>query len=158
MIIIAFDPGTYHTGYAILNDKSELLKYGVISSADRINLGKRLQTIYKYTTDLIRAYGPAVIACEDQFVGGNKKTALILREATAIIRLASTEWDVPFILYGNTDVKKAVCKDGRASKEKIREAVQKKFNVEIKDNNITDAIAVGLTSLNKEQEETGEEE
>ncbi len=155
MIVLAFDPGSIEAGYAVLKKDSDisLITYGPISIPRSLDLGKRLKTTYKYVKDLIRVYQPNAIACEDQFSGKNVKTLMTLREITAILRLVSSEEGLPFYLYHPNTVKKQSVGDGKASKDKVMTEIKERFSIkETISNDISDAIAVGITFFNKADE------
>lgn len=145
--ILSIDPGTRHTGYAILEGE-ELKKYGCIEPKSSLELGDRLMTISKYIKDLIRAHNPTTIICEDQYGGKNTKTLMALREVTGVARLAAAEFNIDFYLIQATSIKKSVTGDGRASKDKVRNAINEKYQLQITNDNISDAIAAGVAHTN----------
>ncbi len=151
-VILSIDPGTKCTGYSVFVD-GKLKKYGMIEPGDSISLGKRILAIHKRVCSLIAGYEPPepsklIVVCEDQYSGQNKKTAMTLREATAVIRLAAAQHGVEFYLCTATTVKKAVTGNGKASKQDVRDSVVEKTGVpkDLK-SDVTDAIAVGLAYL-----------
>ena len=105
-------------------------------------------TISKYIKDLIRAHNPTTIICEDQYGGKNTKTLMALREVTGVARLAAAEFNIDFYLIQATSIKKSVTGDGRASKDKVRNAINEKYQLQITNDNISDAIAAGVAHTN----------
>ncbi len=151
-VILSLDPGTNCTGYAVFTD-GKLKKYGMIEPGSSLSLGKRILSIHRRVCSLIAAYEPPepsrlIIVCEDQYSGQNKKTAMTLREATAVMRLAAAQYGVEFYLCTATTVKKAVTGNGKASKQDVKDSVVLKTGVpnDLK-SDVTDAIAVGIAYL-----------
>ena len=61
MIIIGFDPGLSHTGYAVLNKEGNninLVQCGLISPKRNKSLSERLFTIFSETNKLIEDFNP----------------------------------------------------------------------------------------------------
>jgi crossover junction endodeoxyribonuclease RuvC len=151
MIILGIDPSTKGTGWCILKD-DELVTYGILSFKQDTDRGEVLDLIYKGITKILEEYEPEVVVCEDQFVGKNVKTYGTLKEVVGVIRMAVYHNHVPMILYPPTTVKKTVCGKGNAPKEDVAKYVNGKFGTDIKENDITDSIGIGLTYIMKQDE------
>lgn len=151
MKVIGIDPGSNHTGWSIFVN-GNLAAYGKWdfhgNSDDIKNLCRKLRDGYSKMAELISREKPDLVVVESQFIG--KKT----RETNAVIKLsyfvggilmAVTHQDIPVIFVTPTEVKEAVTGSGKADKADVREVVNASFglNLRPKDNDISDAIAIG---------------
>ena len=127
MAKLAIDPSLAATGYVIFDDHGNVLDLDLIKTKPDQLQSHRLKQIYMAFTDIIACYSITEVVSEDQFVNvgmaGNKQTAMILSRARGVIMLATSQIDVPFIVYAPAEIKKIVTGKGNASKDKVREAV-----------------------------------
>lgn len=94
MYFIGIDPSTSSTGYAVVNEKKELMDCGRIEGlADD---PKSFSHLYKRIVQLLTDYPPSGITCETQFIGPNRETSIKLIRPTGVILAAAGDWDVSF--------------------------------------------------------------
>lgn len=106
----------------------------------------RLKQITDKFDELIIKYPPSVIAIENGFVRHNNATKILFK-----VRGVTERWfyNIEQHYYAPTTVKATIL-HGQASKEKIKEVLQKKYpEIEIKDNDQADALGVAITYLVK---------
>lgn len=156
--ILASDTATISTGYAILDiDPKEkdfwksisLIKYGkIVISPYKKTFLKRIPEIYFEFKTIFNTYFPIQeLAIEDIFVGKNVQTSLTLGKIHGIVLALASEQGSSITYYNPTKIKKVICNDASAKKGQIIRAVNSKFrtNFNIDDNDIADAVAIGVT-------------
>jgi crossover junction endodeoxyribonuclease RuvC len=143
--IIGIDPATIDTGWAIITQELQLTSQGKIHYPESQPVYIRLKGLYD-SLSLILDENPQVqaIVIEDQFHARNTNTLKALSWARGIIMLLAAQRGLPIYVVNNKTAKKNA-KKGNATKEEIRVAIIEKFNLgDDLDNNISDAIAIGL--------------
>ena len=102
MVIIGFDPGLSHTGYAVLNKEGNninLVQCGLISPKRNKSLSERLFTIFSETNKLIEDFNPNLVVIENVFYGKNVQSAIKLGQAKASIMLSSEKYGIDMVDY-----------------------------------------------------------
>ena len=152
MRIIGFDPGTYITGFGIIEKSNGELTYinsGVIDLRKIDNIQKKLDKIYTEVIKLIRKFKPDSVALEDVFVAKNTKGTIKLGYVKGIIFLAAEHMDLTTYEYSPTTVKQSITGYGRTTKEEIRKMLPnliKNFELN-KFPDATDALAIAYCHL-----------
>ena len=91
---IGIDPSTSSTGYAVVNEKKELIICGRIEGlADD---PKSFSHLYQELSSLFETYPPSGITCETQFIGANRGTSIKLIRPTGVVLAVCGMYDVPF--------------------------------------------------------------
>lgn len=145
--ILGIDPGSRHTGYAILSEKNGVLTVDV---CDVLHLykeedhTKRLQTIFEKISDLIKTEKPTTCAVETPIYGVDPLAMLKLGRAQAAALLAITNQGIEVAEYYPKKVKKSITGNGNASKEQVAYMLDKIVGTDIKklQTDATDALAV----------------
>ena len=155
MVIIGFDPGLSHTGYAVLNKEGNninLVQCGLISPKRNKSLSERLFTIFSETNKLLEDFNPNLVVIENVFYGKNVHSAIKLGQAKASIMLSSEKYNIDMVDYTPREIKQSIVGNGAASKEQVEFMVKKIFKLDdtmLKRNDISDAIAVAWCGANK---------
>jgi|TARA_B100001079_G_scaffold271575_1_gene289628 crossover junction endodeoxyribonuclease RuvC len=155
MVIIGFDPGLSHTGYAVLNKEGNninLVQCGLISPKRNKSLSERLFTIFSETNKLLEDFNPNLVVIENVFYGKNVQSAIKLGQAKASIMLSSEKYNIDMVDYTPREIKQSIVGNGAASKEQVEFMVKKIFKLDdtmLKRNDISDAIAVAWCGANK---------
>ena len=155
MVIIGFDPGLSHTGYAVLNKEGNninLVQCGLISPKRNKSLSERLFTIFSETNKLLEDFNPNLVVIENVFYGKNVQSAIKLGQAKASIMLSSEKYNIDMVDYTPREIKQSIVGNGSASKEQVEFMVKKIFKLDdkmLKRNDISDAIAVAWCGANK---------
>ncbi|MCJ7805096.1 crossover junction endodeoxyribonuclease RuvC [Patescibacteria group bacterium] len=155
MLILGIDPGTATTGYGLLKvslKKFEAVEYGLIETERNGNPGKRLISIHKQMTFLLKKHNPDVVAIERLFFAANAKTAMSVGEAKGVLIFSAAKQKVDVFEYAPGTIKKMVGGDGRADKKMMQKAVRKILGNAIRSkahkkthfDNAADALAVAL--------------
>ena len=145
MVIIGFDPGLSHTGYAVLNKEGNninLVQCGLISPKRNKSLSERLFTIFSETNKLLEDFNPNLVVIENVFYGKNVQSAIKLGQAKASIMLSSEKYNIDMVDYTPREIKQSIVGNGAASKEQVEFMVKKIFKLDdtmLKRNDISDA-------------------
>ena len=148
MIILGVDPGTYFTGYGLIEKNKSGLRHvdnGLIAPPKISELPCKLKTIFDEINRLLGEFSPEEVALEDVFVAKNARSSLKLGHARGIVMLAAALRNIPVFEYSPATVKQAITGFGRATKEQMQKMVKLylKLNEEAEEN-ANDALAVAL--------------
>ncbi|MDR3290249.1 MAG: crossover junction endodeoxyribonuclease RuvC [Rickettsiales bacterium] len=146
MIIIGIDPGLIHTGWGIIKNEGNDIKYiasGVINTPVTKPLNERLLNIYVNVDNLIKTYKPENFAIEETFVNDNPITSLKLGQARGVAILASATNSIPFFEYKPNVIKKTITGAGKADKGQMLAMVKYIFPT----TNITSADEADALSI-----------
>ncbi|MEX0890317.1 MAG: crossover junction endodeoxyribonuclease RuvC [Balneolaceae bacterium] len=127
-IILGIDPGSRHTGYAILVEEGRVFR-AIACDAIHVDHLKdhtdRLQYLYRAVTDLIREYRPTDCAVETPVYGVDPLAMLKLGRAQAAALLAIANEELPVCEYYPKAIKKAVTGNGNAAKKQVAYMLEK---------------------------------
>ena len=128
MKIIGIDPGLRCTGFGIvdsLNNKLNVIDFGIIKTDSKESLSKRLKTIYNDIKEIIEMHKPSIMSIEEVFYGKNVKSALLLGHARSIPMVVSANYDMPLYEFSSRRIKQSITGNGNATKEQVQFMVQK---------------------------------
>lgn len=152
MKILALDIATT-TGWAFIKtrNKSADFKYGSITVSSK----NRLKEINDAIKKLVKEHKPDIILIEDVFFSRNFRSFKVLSMMHAATYLGCIAEYTPIILEANaTAIRKAIGVKN-TEREKIKSIVMKKvnqmFGTRIKDNDVTDALAIIVAYLNEKK-------
>lgn len=126
--ILGIDPGSRHTGYAILEKKGHsftAIECDVIKLAHIEDQTDRLRLIYEAVTDIITKHKPTHCAVETPVYGIDPLAMLKLGRAQAAALLAISNKKIPVAEYYPKAIKKAVTGNGNASKKQVAYMLEK---------------------------------
>jgi crossover junction endodeoxyribonuclease RuvC len=158
MIVLGLDPGTATTGYGVIKTGEkgfDLVKWGLIETDKKMEMGKRLETIYNETLKLIKQYSPDIFVIERIFFATNAKTAISVGQAQGVMLLAASHYKVRVAEYAPGTIKKVITGSGRANKRDVQRAIRKILGNRVKSqkrkrthfDNAADALAIALTHV-----------
>lgn len=150
--VLGIDPGLTITGWGVVDgdgSTASAVEYGVIRTNAKGSRAERLGQIAESVRGLIREYGPAELAVEQQFVAVNVRSAMVIGEARAAAMIAAADCGVPVFEFPPTTVKEAVTGWGGAPKEQVQQmvAVQLGLTELPTPLDISDALAIALARL-----------
>jgi crossover junction endodeoxyribonuclease RuvC len=99
---------------------------------------------------LIETFEVEVVACERPFVGGHARITASQRAKFTAVEIACKRAGVKLVTYAPSEVKKALCGNGRASKEQMQRAVRSLLRFDAPDEHVADAAAIGTVALSRE--------
>ena len=148
MKILALDIATT-TGWAILEIKG--IKANINYGSITVNPKNRLKEVNNAIKDLMKNK-PDIVLIEDVFFSRNFKSFKVLSMMHSAAYLACVSVSNPLVLEANaTAIRKAIGIKN-TEREKIKPLVMKKINqmfkIKLKDNDVTDAIAIIIAYLN----------
>lgn len=150
MRILGIDPGLATTGFAILDvegHQKKLIAVGVIRTPAKLELGERLQEIYKDMHAILAQYKPKVCSIEQLFFSKNVTTGIQVSHARGVIVMALHDYGVPLHEYSPSAMKRALTGDGRADKKAIQKMVMLELKLKSapKPDDAADAVSLALT-------------
>jgi len=154
MQVVGIDPGTATTGYGFVeetaNGELQVIDYGVIVTAAKQPLEKRLQQIYKQLKELLLLHRPQSGAVEKLFFQNNVTTAMSVGQARGVAMLALAEAGVTVAEYTPMEIKQAISGFGGADKSQVQLMVKALLSLpEIpKPDDAADALAVAICHIN----------
>jgi crossover junction endodeoxyribonuclease RuvC len=148
MIVLGLDPGTRHTGWAVVDcaaGAERAIGHGVISTSGTLEHPEKLRAIYDEARRVIDDHRPEAVAVEMPVFSGNAQALLKLGRAQAAVVLAACHASLAVSQYTPAEVKKAVVGNGAASKEQVAYMVQTLLDLPDRPApDAADALAVAL--------------
>ena len=132
MRILGIDPGLTKTGFGIVDANDETLKlvdYGIIRPKNKDKLERRLLTIFKDMSEIIRQYKPTIACIEEVFYGKNFKSALLLGQARGAAMLSVATEEISIFEYSAKKIKQSMTGNGNANKEQVKFMVCSILNI-----------------------------
>lgn len=159
MIVLGFDPGTRHTGWAAVDcaaGSERAVAHGVINTAGTLEHPEKLRAIYDAAREVLSAHQPEAVAVEMPVFSGNAQALLKLGRAQAAVVLAACHAGLPVSQYTPAEVKKAVVGNGAAAKDQVAYMVRTLLNLaETPAPDAADALAVALCHGRRAKGEKG---
>ena len=149
MRIIGIDPGLRHTGWGVVEFKSNNLSYiadGRISPSTSISDGERLFFIKKKLLEIISEYIPNKAAIEQIFVGFGAGSSLKLGMARGVSMSVLAEAGLHITEIPPKLVKKTITGYGSASKQQIKSMIEKLLHIIPKNEDSADALAIAISA------------
>lgn len=153
MNILGIDPGSRNLGYCILcwdGKTYSLIEAGLLKIKTKL-LQEQIVELAEGLDVILRAHKIDEVAIEDIFFAFNPKTVLKLAQFRGALSLKILQEVGYFYEYTPLQVKKAVTGNGKATKEQVAFMVKRllRINKEIKPLDITDAMAIAFTHLQR---------
>jgi crossover junction endodeoxyribonuclease RuvC len=152
MKLLAIDPGTRRTGFAVferVGRKHAMSECGVVFVRGK-DLPERLLHIHRGIERLFRRHHPSHVVIERPFVGKSARDAMTLNAGRAVCMLAAAAAKARVFDYSPAEVKRAVSGNGQASKETVQHMVRAILGLrEAPPADAADAIALALCHLNR---------
>jgi len=136
MIILGLDPGSYHTGYAVLEVSPQKILYrthGVISLAGRLSFAERIHLLSQELDRVFSEHKPNSTVIERIFLGRNVDSAFKLGHVRGVCLLLAAQFRSEIVEYAARSVKKGVTGRGTASKEEVQVVLQRLLGVRFVD-------------------------
>ena len=158
MRVLGIDPGTWTTGYGLLDAgrSVEAADWGVITSKRGTLLERRLHRIYLALGELMERERPEAVAIEDPYLNRgavpHPTTAIAIGQAQAAAFMAAAQSGLPIYRYSPAEVKLSVTDYGRASKEQVQELVARQLGLTapFAEPDAADALAAALCHVRRQ--------
>ena len=134
MIILGVDPGVAAVGYGAIELKGKnsspiVLDYGVIKTQAYQETATRLAIIEEALLRVIKDWKPNIVTVESLYFFRNQKSVIGVSQVKGIILLTAEREKVPVYEFTPLETKLIIAGYGKASKEEMQRAVQKKLNM-----------------------------
>ncbi len=151
MRIIGVDPGTYCTGYGLIDVNNGNINY-IYSGCIKSNCSlfyNRLKEMYLSILNVFLCFKPKVLAIEKNFFYKNSNSFCKLNQINGVIILAAINNFLSVFEYNVSMIRKSVVFKGNANKNYVNKVVCNILGLNLNlDLNITDALAVAITHFN----------
>jgi len=158
MIILGIDPGVAAVGYGAIelkkkNDPPVVLDYGVIKTQAYQETAARLAIIEKSLLQIIKDWKPNIVTVESLYFFRNQKSIIGVSQVKGIILLTAERKGVPVYEFTPLETKLVVTGYGKASKEEMQKALQKRLKMQEipAPDHAADALGVATCFLIKNQ-------
>ena len=153
MNILGIDPGSRNLGYCIIHwdgKNFSLLEAGLLKMKEK-ELQAQMIELVEGIDLILKTHTIDEVAIEDIFFAFNPKSVIKLAQFRGALCLKILQEVGFFHEYTALQVKKAVTGNGKATKEQVAFMVKRLFGIkkEIKPLDITDAMAIALTHLQR---------
>ena len=149
MRILGLDPGTYSSGYAIIdyvNNRPVHLTHGCIKVDKKLLINSRITLMADKLDKLVIKYKPDVAAIEQPFLGLNTKSLIKMSLVQGAMIYVLESHSVSIEEISPRSVKKNVTGNGAATKQQVRLLTFASLDINSKENlDATDALAVALS-------------
>lgn len=151
-MILAIDPSTSATGWAVFNG-DQLVEHGEIKSTAAWCLGRKISKMIDGIETVMANHQIDAIVCESQFINPSRPSAAIpVAGVTGAIEMSAYRWNKPFTSLAPATIKKVFAGHGRAKKEVVIAKVKEVFGIQGISDNTADAIAIGYTYIKEAQQ------
>lgn len=149
MRILGIDPGSYCTGYGVVDEWAGRLtkvECGTVSPDRKKDFLLRLSEIHEGLVGIISRVVPDEVAVENPFLSRNFKSVLQLGQARAAALLPAAKAGIPVFEYAPRQVKVAVVGHGNAEKSQVARMVTVLLGLGNPPRSLdaTDALAVAI--------------
>jgi len=150
--VLAIDPGTRRTGYAIFDvDRPSytFVTCGTVFVRGK-DLSEKLLHVHRELDRLLRRLRPRQVILERPFVGKNRRDAMTLGAARGVCLLAAAARRIPVFDYAPAQVKKSGSGNGLTAKLGVQRMVQLQLGLrDLPPPDAADAIALALCHINR---------
>ena len=151
MQVIGIDPGLVHTGWAVIEEDGQKIKYlggGVCKTTNRGEMASRLVSILEQLRLVIQQFKIESGAIEKAFVKNDPLAALKLGQARAAAMIALGESKIQVSEYAPNYVKKIFTGRGHATKEEVERMAFLQFpKVSFSRSDEADALAIATCHM-----------
>ena len=153
MNILGIDPGSRNLGYCIIHwdgKNFSLLEAGMLKMKEK-ELQSQIVEMVEGIELILKTHQIDEVAIEDIFFAFNPKSVIKLAQFRGALCLKILQEIGFFYEYTALQVKKSVTGNGKATKEQVAFMVKRLYGIkkEIKPLDITDAMAIALTHLQR---------
>jgi Holliday junction resolvasome RuvABC endonuclease subunit len=153
-MILSIDASCSKTGWAILNENQELIKYGLIKYTNK-NKGKVLLNSYNAISNILKENTNIDhVIFEDQHNQFFKAfKSLVEFRGALLLAIYLFKIDMKILYITPSHIRKVVLGRGNVDKEEVSQFISDKYGIDfmnMKENNgrdITDAIVIGLSYI-----------
>lgn len=145
-VIAGIDPSLAKTGVIVLNSKGDVLCDELIKPGKLKGIA-RLKYIKDTLIKILQKHKVTVIAIESYSFGSRGRATFSLGELGGVLRLALLENGFKFFDVSPSSLKSFVAENGAADKVMMRQAIIRKYRLDITEDNIADAYGLARMCL-----------
>ena len=145
--VLGVDQSATSTGVCVLDKAGTLLYLERIVPSPGLSEGARLVLIHDTLKDIIANYPSMQLAVMEGYSYGSTNKKFVLGEVGGVVKLVMATMDLPLYGASPTQLKKFVTGDSKADKDKISKFIQRKWGVEITQNDKADAYGLAQIGL-----------
>ena len=165
-LCLGLDISRYSTGWCIIDinngkeyrEHMKIIDYGYIDTSKIKEEGKTLIFLEDKFTEIIENYKPDIIIIEQQYVGRNAQTGLVLAGIHALVKLIAAKQNINIIYYPILTMKSTTLngiklkksdgtkKTGKEIKLEVKDTIIKLFN-NVEFTNITDDVTDAISAV-----------
>ena len=148
-IILGIDPGTNILGFGVISVDAKGPHYVTMGVFDLRKIAdpfEKLANINAGVKELIAVHEPAEMAVESPFYGKNAQVILKLGRAQGAAMMAGLQYGIKVYEYAPRRAKEAIVGNGAASKEQVRNMLERTLKVDLASKHLdaTDALAIAM--------------
>lgn len=143
MKILSIDAGVEKTGIALFEEK-KLVFSTLIQTSKNTNPENRLKMIYEKIKKITKKFNPEIFVMEKLFFFKNQKSAIAVSQAQGVILLLAGQKKIKVEFLTPLQIKQILTGFGRSDKKSIQKMLKIEFGIEIKQDDVADAVACGL--------------
>ncbi|WP_108623677.1 crossover junction endodeoxyribonuclease RuvC [Candidatus Similichlamydia epinepheli] len=146
-IILGIDPGTFLTGYGVI-EGGKAIDWGLFKTSARSDPNQRLLLLGEAFREALDTYRPDRLAIEQAFVGPFPRPAIALSHLRGIFIFLTKERGIELEEYSAKEVKNLLTGRGDSNKQTMIHAIANKFDINPKtlNDNCADALALAYFS------------
>ncbi|NLO55618.1 MAG: crossover junction endodeoxyribonuclease RuvC [Thermovirga sp.] len=151
-VCLGIDPGLGKLGYGVVIEEKSVMRageFGCIKTEPGTPVEARILQIHEKLRPLIERTGPELLSVERLFFGRNTTTAENVFQVRGVVLLLAARHGIPLVQPKPSEVKLAVCGNGRAEKSQVQKMVFRLLRLESIpcQDDAADALAIALTGL-----------
>jgi crossover junction endodeoxyribonuclease RuvC len=154
MFVLGIDPGLSRCGYGLVerreaDGKLRARAAGVLETPPDRPLPERLLALHVELGSLVSDFGPDVVVVERVFFQVNVRTAMSVGQASGLALLAAAAGGREVAQYTPNEVKQALVGYGAATKQQVRQMIERVLLLEPLDGppDVFDALALAVCHL-----------
>ena len=131
MIILGIDPGSRTTGFGLIENQADRLRY-IDSGNIRVSgdsLPQRLGCIFNEIENVIQIHRPQQMSIENVFMARNPDSALKLGQARGAAICAAYRCGLEIAEYAPREIKQAIVGSGAANKQQVQHMVKRLLGI-----------------------------
>ena len=131
MIILGIDPGSRTTGFGLIENQANRLRY-IDSGNIRVSgdsLPQRLGRIFSEIENVIQKHRPQQMSIENVIMARNPDSALKLGQARGAAICAAYQAGLEIAEYAPREIKQAIVGSGAANKEQVQHMVKRLLGI-----------------------------
>lgn len=151
-ICLGIDPGLGRLGYGVAIEERSIIRageFGCITMEPGTPVEARILQIHEGLCPLIERTNPELLSVERLFFGKNSTTAENVFQVRGVVLFLAARHGIPVVQPKPSEVKLAVCGNGRAEKAQVQKMVFRILRLESvpRQDDAADALAIAVTGL-----------